>query len=44
MIVQEGIEKVMGCVGGAGGPVDWARMWPNGVFRCSYEFEEKPVL
>jgi hypothetical protein len=44
MIVQDGIEKVMGCVGGAGGAVDWASMWPYGVFTCSYEFEEKPLV
>merc|ERR1712232_131145 len=43
MIVQEGIEQVMGAVGGAGGPVDWSSMWPYGVFTCSYDFEEKPL-
>jgi len=45
MMVQDGIEQVMGHVGGATQQApDWTAMWPYGVFRCSYEFEERPLL
>jgi len=44
MMVQDGIEGVLASVNGERGPQDWSSMWPYGVFLCSYEFEDKPLL
>jgi len=41
MMVQDDIENVMVHVGGGQQAPDWSHMWPYGVFRCNYEFEER---
>lgn len=47
MMVMDGIERVMEHVGCSQGlrqeAADWSRMWPYGVFLCTYSFEERPV-
>eukprot|EP00929_Paragymnodinium_shiwhaense_P016216 TRINITY_DN12442_c0_g1_i1.p1 TRINITY_DN12442_c0_g1~~TRINITY_DN12442_c0_g1_i1.p1 ORF type:complete len:868 (-),score=158.34 TRINITY_DN12442_c0_g1_i1:512-3055(-) len=37
--VQDNIDQVLDTVGGQRG-LDWASMWPHGVFSCSHTFEE----
>lgn len=44
MMVPEQMQRVMEHVGAESKVMDWSTMWPYGVFTCSYEFEEKPIL
>jgi len=43
MMVQDGIEEVVAHVGGGREAPDWSRMWPHGVLRCRYEFDERAL-
>eukprot|EP00930_Biecheleria_cincta_P065187 TRINITY_DN5088_c0_g1_i1.p1 TRINITY_DN5088_c0_g1~~TRINITY_DN5088_c0_g1_i1.p1 ORF type:complete len:896 (-),score=159.66 TRINITY_DN5088_c0_g1_i1:56-2743(-) len=44
MMVPEQMHRIMEHVGAENTVMDWSAMWPYGVFTCSYEFEEKPIL
>jgi hypothetical protein len=43
MIVPDDMDRVLGALGAQQGAPDWSQLWPYGVFRCSYEFEEQPL-